>query len=248
MKSNGEWRAEETRSYCTKRDPKAPRDIFTCQNFRGKDRNLLIWGDSHALHLVAGFSERFKEHNIYVSYMSGCVPQSGFLGFVRQFNSEADTNECIARNARTLAFLESGDFDLAIVTSAKRNTPEEVAPSINLIMDRLAEVDGLKSIYLGDFIRPGVEMIDCVQVPAYVISDDMLVSRCRGDAKAAAKELPYNVGMKRLISRFVEINDIQCPNGVCQFFEGPVPLFRDTHHLTIPGSVKFIGELPLDFR
>lgn len=246
MKSNQEWRTEETQNYCRRRDRKAPRDIFTCQNFRGKERNLVIWGDSHALHLVSGFSERFKDYNIYVSFMDGCVPQSGFLSFVRQFNSEADKNECIDRNIRTLELLESGNYDAAIVTSAKRSTPEEVAPSVNFIMDRLASVEGLTSVYLGDFIRPGVEMIDCVQVPSYVISDDMVASRCSGDADAADRELSYNAEMKKLVPGFVDIGAIQCPDGSCQFFEGTVPLFRDTHHLTIPGSVKFVAELPLD--
>jgi peptidoglycan/LPS O-acetylase OafA/YrhL len=245
VKTNRQWRAEETRLYCRKRDPEAPRDIFTCQNYRGKDRNIVIWGDSHALHLVAGVSERFKDYNVYVAYMSGCTPQSGFLGVVRNMNSKEDTKACIDRNHRTLELLESGAYDAVIVTSAKRDTPDTSAKPINFIMDRLAAVDGLASIYLADFIRPGVELIDCVQVPSYALSDEMLAARCQGDEATATRELDYNAALGALVSRFVDIQDVQCPAGRCQFVEGSTPLFRDTHHLSTFGSIKFIQDLRL---
>ncbi len=247
MKSNRQWYNAERQQYCNSISPDAPADIFTCQNYRGKERSIVIWGDSHALHLVSGFSERFNDRNIYISYMSGCEPQSGFLNFVRPLDSEKDTKACADRNRRTLEMLETGKYDTVVVTSAKRNTPAIVAEPLNYIMDRLAAVDGLTSIYLGDFIRPGVEMIDCVQVPDYVIRDSIIAARCRGDATWADRELTYNDEIKNLIPGFVDVEPIQCPERSCLFFDGSTPLFRDTHHLTIPGSVKFIAAIDLPF-
>ncbi len=117
MKSNSQLRAEEHRKYCNRIDQRKPRDIFTCQNYRGKKQDIIIWGDSHALHLVAGFSERFKDHNVYVAYLSGCVPQSGFEGYVRDMGSAADTQKCINRNMSTLKYIEDNPVDLVVVTS-----------------------------------------------------------------------------------------------------------------------------------
>ena len=245
LKSNGEWYLEEQNNYCRAYGDGMSKKLFPCQNHRGKDRSIVVWGDSHAKHLVAGFSERFKDYNIYVSYMSGCVPQSGFKGYVRPFGADKPTQDCVDRNRATLKELQSGKYDAVFLTSAKRSTPEIVRPPINLIMRRLSRVEGMKSFYVGDFIRPGVEMIDCVQVPAYIVSDDWLTARCRGDRATAERDLAYNKNMKKLIRSFVDVNEIHCPGGACLFFDGSTPLFRDTHHLTIAGSVKFVAQLPV---
>jgi len=80
--TNRELRNKERKTYCSSVDPEKPKDLFTCQNYRGKDRDIILWGDSHALHLVAGFSEVYPDYNIFVLYLSGCVPQSGFGSFI----------------------------------------------------------------------------------------------------------------------------------------------------------------------
>lgn len=242
MKSNADWRDEERKTYCLNTNGEMPKKLFPCQNFRGKDKDIVLWGDSHSLHLIAGFSERFQDYNVYVSFMDGCVPYSGFDGFVRPLSSAEDTQKCIDRNRETLDFVNSHPIDMLVVTSAKRGTPVEVSGPINALMDT---VTSAQAYFLADFIRPGTEMIDCVQVPNYIVSDAAITRRCKGDPRISERELRYNVELAGLIKSFVPVNGIQCPDG-CRFFDGATPLFRDTHHLTIPGSIKFVKDIDFD--
>ncbi len=53
--SDRDQRHAQERLYCRNPDPDKPAALFTCQDFRGKDRDIIVWGDSHAQHLVPGF-------------------------------------------------------------------------------------------------------------------------------------------------------------------------------------------------
>ncbi|MFW5878796.1 MAG: SGNH hydrolase domain-containing protein, partial [Myxococcota bacterium] len=106
------------------------------------------------------------------------------------------------------------------------------------------EAAGHTVVVLGDFIRPGVPLGDCKMAPDYLIDDEALTSRCVGDDRQAEKELRYNEELAALLGeRFIEINEVQCPAGVCRFFDGHTSLFRDHHHLSIEGSMLFVGEI-----
>ncbi|MDI7863638.1 acyltransferase [Rhizobiaceae bacterium n13] len=239
--SNLDLRMQEKRTYCGKFSPDMPKAIFPCQFHRGKDKDLILWGDSHALHLVAGFAETYPDFNVYVATMSGCVPQNGFAGYVRAANRNR-TQECIAQNRALLDFLPGHRPSFVVVTSAKRDTPEEVAAPINAVMDDLARTRHT-SIYLGDFIRPGRELGTCSSVPELLISDEMNRQRCIAEAETVTRELAYNEAIAKLVRSFVPVNDIQCPQGRCVFYRDETPLFRDSHHLSMQGSAFFVADL-----
>jgi len=245
--TNAQWGDIQRKTYCETFGDAVPRPLFNCQNFRNADRDLFIWGDSHAQHLVAGVSQAFPDHNIYVAYMTGCVPQSGFLGYVRGEPTANLTKDCIEQNKQMLEFLRHHRKSAVIVTSAKRSTPEAVAPAISYIMAEAAAA-GHNVIYLADFVRPARMLAECGMVPDYVISDRFLTSRCTGDPAAAKEDLAYNRKLAKLVTPFVDIADIQCPKGRCSYFAGPTPMFRDDHHLTTKGAIRFVGKLKADGR
>lgn len=240
--TNTQWQNYERQTYCRSFSPDFPRPIFSCQNDRGAPQDIIVWGDSHAMHLVAGVSETFPDHNVLVAYMSGCVPQSGFGGYVRQYD-DGRTQGCVDRNHEMLDFLADHRPSTIILSSAKRGTPEEMAGPINEVFDRLREMPQHKVVYLADFIRPERQLAACGNVPAPLISDALIVSRCQGDPEAAAEELLYNDELAELIPNFLPINDVQCPDGICSFFENNVPMYRDNHHLTTAGAIRYIGAL-----
>jgi len=244
--SNRELRVRERTQYCQKEDDRFPSHLLTCQNVRnGNGPSIVIWGDSHALHLVSGFSEAFPDHNILVAYLSGCVPQSGFGDYVRGMGSEGKRDECIKRNREMLDYLaaDPARIDLVVVTGAKRSTPEVIAPATNEIMNRLAHESEVNAVYLGDFIRPGVELIDCAKVPSYVVPDELLSARCLSNKSTGDREQRYNEELEALVPAFIPVNGVHCPDGECRYFEGGKPLYRDNHHLSIEGSTKFVNEL-----
>ena len=224
---------------CQQWNPQLDRELVTCQNFRERPKDLFVWGDSHALHLAPGLFKVFDDYNVYILYRSACTPQSGFGGYVRQYASEGDEQECVERNRTALQFFLDGPPRNIIITSAKRDTPELMAGITEPIVRQLQAAGNTVAV-LGDFIRPAVNLVDCTAAPRLVVSDAWIEARCTGDARIAADELAYNQAMQALLPAFVSPNDAQCPRGVCQFFDGARLLFRDDHHLNDAGATLFM--------
>jgi hypothetical protein len=163
-KSNSEWRRAEAESYCKHWDRSKPRDLFSCQNYRGADRDIIVWGDSHAIHLIAGLSEAYPAFNIYALHRLDCISQSGFAGYVRSLADKDRTAECIDFNARALRFLAGHKPANVILTNAKRDNPAQIAPPTEYLLREL-RAEGHHAFVLGDFIRPAVDINACRNVP-----------------------------------------------------------------------------------
>ena len=245
-RTDRQWRAIAKAEACSAPAPKGTLagdnpDLVTCQNHRGKRRDIYLWGDSHALHLAPGFARAYPAYNVHVLYMNGCVPQSGFGGYVRDMRSAA-TAECVARNRRILDLLARSKPANVVVTSAKRSSARRIARSTNVILKRLDATEH-KVAVLADFIRPGRALGDCVSVPAWLIDERALKRRCAGDPREAERELRYNRRLARLVPALVPVHDVQCPAGRCQFFNKGRLLYRDAHHLNAYGSEVFVKRI-----
>jgi peptidoglycan/LPS O-acetylase OafA/YrhL len=227
---------------CKRRNPDLDRRLATCQNFRDKQKDLFVWGDSHALHLAPGLFKAFADRNVYILYRSACTPQSGFGGYVREYPSDKQELDCVERNERALRFFLDGPPRDIIITSAKRETPELIADVTEPILSQLRAA-GNNVVVLGDFIRPAINLVDCTAAPTYLVGDAWIATRCTGNPRVAAGELAYNEALQALLPTFVSPNDVQCPNGVCQFFDGTRLLFRDDHHLSDAGAAVFMERL-----
>ncbi|MBP7000979.1 acyltransferase family protein [Amaricoccus sp.] len=237
--SSRDQRHEQQRLYCRQRDPDKPAGLFTCQNDRGKDKDIVIWGDSHALHLVAGFSEMFPDYNIQIMTQPGCPAQSGFAGYVRNYRS-SETEACLARNRDALAWLEKNPSALVVISSIKLANPETLAAASEEVLARLHAL-GQPAIVLGDVIRPGRDLNQCRSVPRALISDATLAERCQADPEIVREEMAYDAGMKKLLGDdYVLAANATCPDGKCRFFDGDVLLFRDEGHLSLAGSPEFV--------
>lgn len=236
-------RATERRQYCINKNPSLDAKLVTCQNFRGMKDDIFIWGDSHAQHLAAGFSEVFPDYNVYVIFMSGCDAPSGFGGYVRRFGKEADAQACVARNKAALRFLTTAPAKNVVISNAKRATPAIISAAMKPIEEALAAA-GDRVAFLGDFIRPGVSLLDCVMAPRYLVTDEQIRRRCIGKPTSAETELAYNEQLAALEPTLISPNELQCPSGQCRFFDDQGRLlYRDDHHLSNDGSRLFIGEL-----
>lgn len=244
VKSNAEWRKIEKEKYCGDSMEEFPKAIFSCQKDRGSDKTVVIWGDSHALHLVAGVAGAFPGHNVAVAYLDGCISQSGYNGLVRGFSSQYLTDQCVERNHQFMGWAEAYKGDLTIlISNAKRNDPIQISEINNWHIKKLGQFDH-KAFVMGDFIRPGVELAQCFSVPDYVLNDTVLRSRCAFDRKQVAQELEYSERLASLSNSYIPVHDIQCPASDCRFSDeaGQVS-FRDTHHLSVPGSVYWISKV-----
>lgn len=240
--TNSEWRHQERTKYCQRPIEGLPSQLFPCQLDRGAHRTMIIWGDSHAMHLVGGIAENFPNFNVAVAYASGCAHQSGFEGFVREIG--ARTQACVEHNRQVLDWLKSTPVaHTVLLSSAKRDRPERMSDINNGLVEQLRAA-GHDAWVLGDYIRPGKPLAECRAVPGFLLDDLRLNKACLPDADAVAAELAYARDMKRLTSMYIPLHDVQCPSAEPCRFTDPAgrSTFRDTHHLSWVGASFEIRE------
>lgn len=235
---NAEWRALERRTYCQDGMDSFPNKIFICQNDRKSEKTVIAWGDSHALHLVAGLSEIYPDYNIAIAYISGCIPQSGFNGFVRNFPTKSGAQACIDLNYDFLDWTNTYDGEaLMFMTSAKRDTPERISEINSNLINRF-ERSQHDVFVLGDFVRPGNQIAQCRSVPDFILSDKLLKTICGPDENKMNSEIIYSERMEALSENYIPIHKSQCHEGECRFSdEEGRATYRDHHHLSVYGSV-----------
>lgn len=243
--SNSEWRKLERKKYCSDTMPNFPKSIFTCQNDRGSKHTIVLWGDSHALHLVAGFSEAFPDSNVVVTYIAGCVSQSGFNDVLLKYSSQRLTDECVNRNKDFLRWVREyhGELDIYI-SNRKFSNPEKIS-IVNNQHVSLLKGYGYTAYVLGDFIRPSAELAQCYAVPDYIVSDEVLRRRCLPNGEVVEKELLYSEKLAQLSGdSYIPVHNVQCAQKHCAFSDDQGRIsFRDTHHLSIPGSIYWVAKL-----
>lgn len=228
--------------FCGRPDPRWDPDLVTCQNARGRDQDLFVWGDSHALHLAAGLADAYPDFNIFVLYRSSCAFQSGLGGYVQTQRTDALQRACVDFNRRALDFFTTGPARNIIVTGYRRKTPQEMSAVTAPITAQL-RAHGNKVAFLGDIIRPGVNLLDCSTAPAFVVGDEWMRERCAADPSMVRRDLAYNDEMDRLSADFIAPDAVLCPDGVCDFFEDGRLLFRDDHHLSVYGSQQLVARM-----
>jgi peptidoglycan/LPS O-acetylase OafA/YrhL len=236
------WLAKE-RAYCGRHDSAVPRDLAPCQNNRALPRTIAAWGDSHALHLVAGLSEVYRDHNVLVFYRPGCIAASGFLGYEGRLDDRLLEAECVEHNRQTLAFLLQQPAMTLLLTNTKRDTPAVVAPPTAYVASQLRAA-GHTVVLLGDFIRPGRSLLACRSVPAWLVPDNALSERCSGDRDQLEREWRYSDALLAHLPELVDVRSVQCPGGTCAFSaDDGTPFFRDADHLTTAGAIRFVTAL-----
>ena len=128
-----------------------------------------------------------------------------------------------------------------VLSSSKGPRPEVIVPPTRELVARL-EAAGHRVAVLGDIIVPGRNLVDCASVPDWLVSDAQVEARCTVDPATVAEDLAYNDKLAALMPDLVELDEAQCPDGACRFFDKGEVLFRDDHHLTLDGSKLFVGE------
>lgn len=244
--TNREWRKLESSLFCKQPIEGLPAKLFPCQLNRNAAQTIIIWGDSHAVHLVGGFAQNFPAFNIAIAYTSGCTHQSGFNNYIRE--AGPTTPACVEHNHRVLEWLKDSPKPYTVLmSSAKRDRPERMSIINNELTSQLRSA-GHDAWVLGDYIRPGSALSTCRAVPDFLVSDERLLRVCRPDLSAVAAEFNYAAEMSELTSHYVPLHEVQCASiDRCRFTDDQNrSTFRDTHHLSHIGSAFEIREaMPL---
>lgn len=267
-----EWRVSEARRYPSSSDyrdlesafcgdthirdgvklgGKPDQPIITCAHERQSDRDLYVWGDSHARHLVPGLVETFPDHNIHILYFTSCPSQSGIGDFVYEYEGRTALRDaCIDRNERAMAFFLDNDPAPIILHQFfgyDGQFSEEWFDSTRTIIATLTE-HGNNLAFVGAVPRPDVHLAECLAVPG-TIPDSILLRRCSGDETIQREMFRLNDDVaEKMPGNFINPNVVLCPTGgTCPTIEEDGLIYRDKHHLTPYGSRKLIAgiEAPL---
>ncbi len=219
--------------------------FVNCAHHGGDGREIHIWGDSHARHLIFGFARVFPEDRINVIYSSACPPQSGFMGYVKEFeSSKSMTEDCVMHNQQVFDHLADRPATNIILHSYLftdlASDTKWLAASQYMVSELRKK--GHRVMVLSDVIRPNKPISACYAVPA-VISERLIRYRCTGEPELTAGLRMENRRIEQGLppGYFINLTDTFCQDPVtCPVLDGGKPIFRDTHHLTPHGSTLFV--------
>lgn len=223
--------------------------LITCESDIGSDKNIYVWGDSHARHLLPGLRKRYDQHNIRIMYYSSCLPQSGYSGFYYNYEGKsALAKGCEERNFEAIRYFQNIKSSLIILHQYfgyEEQFHHNWNSATDFVIGRLKEL-GHSVAFIGGVPRPDIELANCLTVPP-LISNNRLSIRCRGDQSVGEEIRSQNRELAALFpDHFVDVSDFFCSNETgCSATQGAMLLFRDKHHLTTAGSeamISFIGD------
>jgi peptidoglycan/LPS O-acetylase OafA/YrhL len=192
----------------------------------GTGRNVLLWGDSHAAHLIPGLKQELPLTTLMRTTMAGCLP----------YDHYGESQACRMFNQHVLELVSKLKPDIVII-SANWTTRSIAAPEAKASM--LASV---KRIISGGsrvvVIGPSPQYANAV--PRIYISFEHFGSVSANQVEPFVRET--DDFMRDFVSNsdrteYVSLFDLACGSGACPMLAGITPVAWDQGHFTKAGSV-----------
>jgi len=217
---------------------------------------ILVWGDSYAMHLVQGILSSNPSAKIIQMTKSVCGP---FFG-VSPTNNEHPVSwakGCLAFTENVHNWLQSNNtikyvvlsspFTLYLSENSKLLIDEQLigaTPEIVLeeFLGTLAEIEslGARPVVFSPPPSPsnGANVGDCLVKAAFQnISLDVCDFRTE-DIAQYRKDVYAFLAQVQKKYPVVWLNDLLCTNGLCSSHLGPIFIYRDKGHLSYEGSAE----------
>ena len=210
--------------------------------------NVLVWGDSYAMHLVAGILASEPDLALQQHTKHACTPILGLAS--RSAIHTADwAARCIESNDQVFAWLQQQDeVDLVILSSAfSQLLGDRIAneagdvlygDNVDLVAQRMRDtVDMIRETGARVVIvsPPPVNGEDIGKCLTHVVLYDMDEAACDFplDGETRANEFLHSVADHVQI---YWLHDAICPDAVCDAMQDGTFIYRDTGHLSNEGS------------
>ncbi len=208
--------------------------------------DILLWGDSFAMHLVPGLIASDPAIRLQQATLSSCSPILGLVAAGGR-GSAQQARQCLAENDRVLEWLRqkpgievvilSSPFDAVTDRYALRDGVARQATTTEVAEQLLATVRAIRST------GARVLIVSPTAMASWDIGRCLMRSRYLGFAASSCEfSRPADSEAIRLL-RAVEaevpvywLQDEICPTGRCMPQRGPVFLYRDKAHLSVEGS------------
>lgn len=229
--------------------------------FEGKCQNsnrpeLLIWGDSYAMHLVVGLAQYYK---VQQATFSSCMPFIGIALKRADINDPEDwAQRCIAFNDAVLQYVAaSSSIKTVVLASPWRGNiapkfshwirrgqeleerPGSVALATVALMRVVRELEtkGKKVVLVGPPPLAG-KVAGCLE---RVATGKVTVGACQLKADVVTKiDMPVRDLLESIAKQtdasVLYISDALCDETFCKVSDGDTPIYRDHGHLSREGS------------
>ncbi|WP_420213575.1 acyltransferase family protein (plasmid) [Burkholderia aenigmatica] len=236
-------------------------DETTCQlGAVGSRQKAILWGDSHAYHLIYFFDELGKAHNLSIHDVGFtlCPPIENEPAKPADNALLESHLQCVQHNKDVMAFaMERSDVQTVFMAAAwqnYQNNSTSPTPNGHGFLPGQLEAELVNTISrLQEAGKRVVLMDDVPMIPMNLINCDFnnnlyfTVRRqaCEFDARLAREQhAPIEAMLNRIKRRFPQIGimhtyDVPCTEKTCTLdFDGrPIYRFDDYHHLSAAGSM-----------
>lgn len=237
-----------------------------CSNSRTPE--VLVWGDSHAMHWVKGISDEGAFRGVLQATKSFCGPNL-YAAPVKEWQGYGAANACLSFNRSVMAFLERGSsirfavlvanysyyFDRVQIDggASRVATPVVVDSFVRTIQE--LRLHGVRVVMVAPPPRSGSDLGLCLEKVA--LGKPFLSKVLRADCSfSMSRYLEYDrdvIGLLKLVEKRADVaviwpSEVLCSSGVCHSEIGGVPVYRDIGHLSYDGSVAVARSLALGER
>lgn len=228
------------------RGDRAEHPLITCENIREGGERIYLLGDSHARHLVPGFSTNYPDRSIAAMYFTSCLAQSGIEHYRYDYEGRnALATACEQRNLAMLSFFESlppSQIVLHQYSGYAGDQSEEWYVAAHSLLNQLRTF-GHDVIWVGSVPYPDILLADCLVAP-FAFSDAALDRRCLGNLQTA-KRILRSEGQRQSTfgSTYLNTTTFFCPQedaASCRYLAEGKSLYRDSVHLNAQGSEKLV--------
>lgn len=197
------------------------------------DPEIAVWGDSFAMHLVDGLVALDKGHGIVQLTRSACAPViSG------RPDDDAAMESCVKFNRAALAYIEQSDVKYVVLSAAGRY--DRLEPAL-----RELQAAGKSVVLVGPPPESKTDKSICVERRSAGIKDSDCAITQNDLVDVYAPHIRLVKDLERKGFRVIWLAPSLCTGQICSTHDKGVPLYRDTSHLSVYGSVEVAKRLDL---
>ncbi|WP_082717423.1 MULTISPECIES: acyltransferase family protein [unclassified Burkholderia] len=227
----------------------------------------ILWGDSHAYHLIHFFDVLGKDRGMAVHDVAFtlCPPIEAMAAHATDPAIEDTHRQCVEHDKAVMAYAQARqDVRTVIMSAAWQNylndgVGPDVKPTLHGFMPGQLERElgntieklqaaGKRVVMLDDVPMIPENMVNCAFYNGLLFPYPQRV--CEFDSKIAVDQhAPIAAMQVRLQARFPDLKiihtyDVPCTAGKCRLdFDGlPIYRYSDYHHLSLAGSLKYYPE------
>lgn len=226
-----------------------------CQT--GPSPDILVWGDSFAMHLLPALiaSDSSQKHELIQLTKSACAPLFG-VAITTRSRQPSWSKSCIDFNESVKKYLvETKEIEYVIMSSPmsilKTRTfsqAGEIAESSDLLIrdelnktaDFIRQI-GKKVVFIAPPPSTGDDLSKC---PTYHLTfgsnQNFECKFSEGDYSQDYKSVKQFLSRQDLKVPVIFLESYVCSNGTCNTYPGNINLYRDSGHLSVSGST-YIG-------